>query len=73
MTTAFEATPTLTDIRGWPATVDVPMAGRAFGLSRSHAYELVKTNRFPARVIRVGTRYRVVTASIVRALSEEAA
>lgn len=62
--------PTLEDIRTWPATVDVPTAARAFGLSRSHAYELAKVGSFPARIIPVGSKYRVVTASILRALSE---
>lgn len=64
--------PTLEEIRtSWPATVDVPTAGRAFGISRSHAYDLVNCHEFPARVIKVGGRYRVVTATIVRALSGE--
>lgn len=65
--------PTLAEVRQWPATVDVPTAGRAFGLSRSHSYESFKRGEFPAKVIKVGSRYRVVTASIVRALSEEPA
>lgn len=63
--------PTLQEIQRWPATVDVPTAAQAFGLKRSTAYELAKRDRFPARIIKAGARYRVVTASIVRALSEE--
>jgi len=63
--------PTLSEIHKWPATVNVPRAGLAFGLSRSHAYELASRGEFPARVIKVGGRYRVVTASIIRALSED--
>lgn len=66
------AAPTLDDIRAWPATVDIPTAARAFGVSRSHAYDLIAQEAFPCRVIRVGGRYRAVTASIVKALSEEA-
>ena len=66
--------PTLAEIReDWPATVDVSAAGRAFGLSRSLSYDLVARGEFPATVIKVGGRYRVVTASIVRALSDELA
>lgn len=61
--------PTLDEIRKWPATVNVPRAGLAFGLTRSHAYDLASKGEFPARVIKVGGRYRVVTASIVKALS----
>lgn len=66
-------TPTLAEIKDWPATVDVPTACTAYDISRSHGYELVKRGEFPAHVIKVGSRYRVVTASIVRALSQEAA
>ena len=65
-------TPTLSEIREtWPAAVGVPEAAAAFGLSRSHAYELIARGEFPARVLRVGSRYRVVTASIVTALSDD--
>lgn len=61
---------TLNEIRTmWPPTVDVPTAGVAFGLSRSHAYELVARGEFPAKVIKVGSRYRVITESVIRALS----
>lgn len=63
--------PTLTEIREhWPATVDVPRAGAAFGLSRSYAYDLVARGEFPAKVIKVGSRHRVITESIIHALSD---
>ena len=62
--------PTLPDVEQWPATVDVVMAAEVFGISRSHAYDLVACGAFPAKVIQVGKRYRVVTASIVHALSD---
>jgi predicted DNA-binding transcriptional regulator AlpA len=66
------AAPTLDEITtSWPATVDVPQAGRAFGISKSHSYDLVSCGEFPARVIKVGGRYRVVTASIIKALSDD--
>lgn len=67
--------PTLDEIRRWPATVDPATAAKAFGISRSHAYELVKTGDFPARVITLGQSQRVVTASILAVLgaSDEAA
>lgn len=63
--------PTLDEIRTWPATVTVPVAGRAWGLSRNQSYDLVRRGEFPATVNRVGGRYRVVTESIIRALSSE--
>lgn len=65
-------TPTLTEIRSWPATVSVRMAAAAFGISTSHAYELITRGEFPAKVLRLGTRRRVVvTESILNTLSEE--
>lgn len=64
--------PTLDEIKHhWPPTVDVPTAGSVFGLSRSHAYELVKRGQFPAKIIQIGGRYRVLTESIIRAVSDE--
>lgn len=65
--------PTLDEVRAWPATVDIPTACRAIGLSKSHGYELAKRGEYPARVLKVGGRYRVITASIVALLSDEAA
>lgn len=62
--------PTLSAIQQWPASVDVPAAAAAFGILRSYAYELITRDEFPAKVIRVGNRYRVITASIIRALSD---
>jgi predicted DNA-binding transcriptional regulator AlpA len=61
--------PTLEEVRSWPATVSVARAATAFGISRSHAYELVKQGEFPARVIPAGNSRRVVTASLVEVLS----
>ncbi|MEU5633538.1 helix-turn-helix transcriptional regulator [Streptomyces rishiriensis] len=62
------STPTLDEIRGWPATVGVPEAARAIGVSKSHLYELIKRGEAPIRVLSFGTRHRVVTASIVHLL-----
>lgn len=64
--------PTLSEIRQWPATVTVAEASRAFGISRSHGYDLITRGEFPARVLVVGNTKRVVTASIVALLSEAA-
>jgi hypothetical protein len=65
------ARPTLAEIREWPATVSVPKAGTAWGMSRNQAYAMAKRGDFPATVYRIGSRYQVVTASIIRALSGE--
>lgn len=64
--------PTLNEISTtWAATVSIPKAAAAFGVSDSHAYDLVARGEFPARVLKVGSRYRVVTASIIAVLSNE--
>ena len=34
------AAPTLAEIAQWPATVSVTEANRAFGISKSHGYDL---------------------------------
>lgn len=61
--------PTLTEIKAWPATVDVAVAASAFGLSKSFSYEAIARGEFPAKTLKVGGRWRVITASIVKALS----
>jgi predicted DNA-binding transcriptional regulator AlpA len=60
---------TLDEIRTWPAAVDLPDAADAYGISRAQAYVAAKRGDFPARVIRVGRRYKVVVADIIRDLS----
>jgi predicted DNA-binding transcriptional regulator AlpA len=62
---------TLDEIRSWPAAVDVSRAAAAFGVSRSLAYDLARRGAFPARVLKVGGRTKVVTASIIKALTED--
>ncbi|MGA5823443.1 helix-turn-helix transcriptional regulator [Kitasatospora sp. NPDC094028] len=57
--------PTLDEIRSWAATIDVPRAAEALGISKSHLYALIKRGHAPFRVVQFGTRYRVVTASLV--------
>jgi hypothetical protein len=62
--------PTLSQIKAWPAAVDLVTAASAFGISRSHAYALAKRGEFPATVLTVGGRLKVTTASIIAALEK---
>lgn len=63
------AGPTLDEVRGWPATVDVRQACRAIGISPSWGYDLIKRGEFPCRVLRIsGGRSRVITASLITLL-----
>lgn len=59
---------TLDEVRTWPATVDVDTAVRALGISRSHGYRLARDSQFPCRIVRLGDRVRVVTASLLALL-----
>ncbi len=65
---ADQGAPTLSEVRTWPATVDIAAAARALGVSRSHAYALVERGEFPATVLSVGRRFRVITASLIAIL-----
>jgi Helix-turn-helix domain len=55
-------------IRALGTVTTVPVAAAIFGLSRSVAYDLVKTNQFPVPVLRFGHRYRIPVAAILTAL-----
>jgi excisionase family DNA binding protein len=61
----------LDEIRAWPAAVDVEDGCAALGISRAHGYKAVQDGEFPARVIKVGRRYRVVTADLVALLEPQ--
>lgn len=66
-----QARPTLSDIRKWPATVDVPQAASALGCSRSHLYDLIKRGEAPVKTLPFGRRHVVITADLLRVLSGE--
>lgn len=51
-----------------PATTDIETAAKAFGLGRTTAYALAKTDAFPCLVIKAGRSYRVITADLLRVL-----
>ena len=64
---------TLAQLRKLPAVVDVTTTVAALGVSRSAAYDAIARGEFPARVIRVGGRLKVVTASLMDLLDNRAA
>jgi hypothetical protein len=61
------------ELRKLPAGVDVTTAAAALGVSRSAAYDAIARGEFPARVIRVGGRLKVVTASLMDLLDNRVA
>lgn len=48
-----------------PPIVDVPTAARALGVSRSVAYELVRSGRWPTPTVRLGRFIRVPSAPLL--------
>jgi hypothetical protein len=62
---------TIEELLALPATVDLPTAGKAFGIGRTKAHELARNGQFPCPVLRVGHTYRVGRAAILRALDIE--
>lgn len=62
------AAPTLDEIRAWEATVPPSKAAQALGISKSHLNALIKRGEAPVKVLQLGGRNRVITASLVRLL-----
>jgi predicted DNA-binding transcriptional regulator AlpA len=62
------AEPTLDEVRASPATVRVPFACSALGISKSWGYQLIAEHEFPCRVLTIRGRTRVLTASLLRLL-----
>ena len=60
----------LSEIKKWPSNVDVTKASNALGISKAYGYKLASLGQFPCRVLKIGTRYRVVTASLIALLEE---
>lgn len=56
------------EVRALPVVVDVPTAGRCFGLGRDGAYRAAQTGTLPVPVLRFGRHLRVTRASILAAL-----
>jgi hypothetical protein len=54
-----------------PAVIDVETAGRLLGLGRSAAYQLVKDGAWPTPVLRLGRRWRVLTAPLLALLGAD--
>lgn len=50
-------------------TTDLASAAAVLGIGRSTAYSLAAAGDFPCKVIRIGSRYRVVTADLHRLLA----
>jgi len=51
-----------------PAAVDIPTAGRCFGIGRTRAYEMARSGKFPCPVLPLDREFRVTRAAILAAL-----
>ncbi|GLX23897.1 MULTISPECIES: helix-turn-helix domain-containing protein [Streptomyces] len=71
MTGTGRAGLTLGEAFDLPLSVGLQTAAAAYGLSLSTAYKLVRQGRFPCEVRRVGGRYRIATAVLMRSLGIE--
>src|SRR5260370_18865603 len=54
-----------------PPAVDLPTAGRAWGLGRTKSHELARAGEFPCPVLRLGHAYRVTRSDLLRSLGIE--
>ena len=59
------------EVLALPVTVDIVTAGRCFGIGRTKAHDLARKGEFPCRVLRLGVKYRVTRAELLRALDIE--
>jgi len=53
------------DLAALPPVIDLATAAAVLGVGRTAAYELVRTDRWPTPVIRVGKLIRVPTAPLL--------
>ena len=53
------------ELRGLPALLTVPVAGRVLGIGRTMAYQLVRRDEWPTPIIRVGAKIWVPRAPLL--------
>lgn len=63
----------LEELLALPATVNVTTAGRALGIGRDKAYQLIRAGEFPVATLPLGGTVRVPTAALWKALGVEVA
>lgn len=69
-----EASPlTVEEVLNLPVSVDLVTAGRCFGIGRTKSHELARNGEFPCKVMRLGNKYRVTRADLLRELGISAA
>jgi predicted DNA-binding transcriptional regulator AlpA len=56
------------ELNALPCVIGIETAAKALGISRTLAYRLAKEDKFPCRVIRIASTYRVAKADLERCL-----
>lgn len=54
-----------------PAVLDVPTAARVMVMAESSVYELIRSGRWPTRVLRLGRSIRIPTDELLQLLEPE--
>ena len=62
---------TVERVRQLGMTTDVETAAAVIGIGRTLAYELVRTDKFPVRLLRLGRRVVVPVPDLLRLLGSE--
>ena len=60
------------EIHRLPPVLTVVQAAGLLGIGRSNAYQAIKTENWPTRVLRIGRCIRIPTADVLRLLGIEA-
>lgn len=56
------------DVRALGVVTDLVTAGAILGIGRTTAYALAREDRFPVPVLKVGDRYQVPVAGLMKAI-----
>jgi excisionase family DNA binding protein len=56
---------TVERVQALPPVVDVPTAASILGISRSAAYELIRSGGWPTPVVRLGKLIRIPSAALL--------
>ena len=62
---------TVERVRALGVTTDLITAGAVLGVGRTTSYHLARTGAFPVPVLRVGNRYIVAVAHLLKAIGVE--
>jgi hypothetical protein len=56
---------TVEEVLALPVTVDLMTTARALGISKTVAYHLARTGRYPVPLYKVGARYRCLRSALL--------